>query len=53
MCWHKFGRWEDVDMKDIPSLPGIAPKAFPIFVKQVIKQQRRCSKCNLVRTRVS
>ncbi len=52
MCWHTFGKWEDVDVRDVGKGVGLSGLPY-VIVKQVIKQQRRCSKCNLVRTRTS
>lgn len=48
--FHRFGRWEDVAMADVVHAQPLNP--FP-FVKRVIKQQRRCARCNLVQTRSS
>lgn len=51
ICWpHSFGKWEDVKVEtEVSGVPGWP---FP-FVRQVIRQQRRCSRCNLVKTRTS
>jgi hypothetical protein len=48
MCWHKWGKWEDVDLAEVSKV-RMVPSVF-ITYRQVIKQQRRCEKCNLVQT---
>lgn len=49
MCvLHRYGRWEDVKVNDRVR-PGHSA-AF-CFVREVIVQQRRCRKCNIVKVR--
>lgn len=48
MHLHKFGKWQDVKVGDELKFPAGWP--YPI-TRQTIKQQRRCSICNLVKTR--
>lgn len=51
MCFHKFGTWQDVEISDrAKSMP--APFAA-VLITQVIRQQRRCEKCNRVQTVMS
>lgn len=56
MNWHfhNFGKWEDVKVGDQSrsSISELAESGI-ILVRQVIEQQRRCSICNLVKTRYS
>lgn len=52
MHFHRWGKWEDVSVKDIVDGVTINPSRT-IFFKQIIVQQRRCSTCNLVKTRHS
>lgn len=48
MHFHRWGRWEDVSISEkVDVVPGF------VFVRQVIRQQQRCSICNLVKTRTS
>lgn len=46
MHLHRWSNWEDVRVR-------VSDQAHPllIVVRQVITQQRRCSVCNLVKTR--
>lgn len=49
---HKWGPWEDVKVADRSEInPLMVMSVF--MVRQVITQQRRCSVCNLVKTKVS
>jgi len=48
---HRFGKWEDAKLGD-----EVQPTSFHagfLLVRQVITQQRRCSVCNIVKTRVA
>lgn len=47
---HRFEKWEDVKVEEVIPVPPMSPFIAPV---QVIKQQRRCSVCNLVKTRTS
>lgn len=47
--FHNYGKWEDVAVRDETRTLG---HAWPL-ARQTIKQQRRCSRCNLVQTRSS
>jgi hypothetical protein len=46
-CW---GRWEDVAIHEKPK---VYPYTLVLVKIHTIKQQRRCSVCNLVQTRTS
>lgn len=47
---HRWSKWEDVKLGDeVQCVPG----TLLVSVRQVIRQQRRCSVCNLVKTRTS
>lgn len=48
---HKWSNWQDVDVVGEESKSSAIP-GFVIF-RQVIRQQRRCSVCNLVKTRAA
>lgn len=48
--FHRFGKWEDVKLGEkIETSTGWNL----YFGRQIIKQQRRCARCNLVQTRYS
>lgn len=47
---HKWSNWQDVNVDDEPK-PSVIP-GITLF-RQVIRQQRRCSVCNLVKTRAA
>lgn len=50
MIWHfhNYGKWEDVALAE--KIEGPFGWPYP-FVRQVIRQQRRCSICNRVETK--
>lgn len=43
---HNWGKWEDVKL-------DMAVHAGIVVIRKVLTQQRRCSVCNLVKTRHS
>jgi hypothetical protein len=51
MCFHRFGKWEDVAISEKPLISN--PYTLFFHSVHVIRQQRRCVKCNLVQTRTS
>jgi len=51
ICFHKWTKWEDVNLSE--RLGGVPMDAPYFIIRQVITQQRRCTKCNLVKTRSS
>ena len=49
-CWiHEWGKWEDVNVTDIDVTPLVSPIITRVH-RQVILQQRRCSRCNKAKT---
>lgn len=51
MHFHQWSKWEDVKVGD--ASPRCPMPSLVIIVRQVITQQRRCSICNMVKTRHS
>jgi hypothetical protein len=50
---HVWGRWEDVEVvEDRTAKAGRFTYCIALFPVHVIKQQRRCSRCNIVETRI-
>jgi hypothetical protein len=47
---HNWGRWEDVKVDEKGDM---AVHAGIVVIRKVLTQQRRCSVCNLVKTRYS
>lgn len=47
--FHRFGPWQDVKLGD--EARAVAP--LVMVVRETIAQQRRCDRCNLVKTRRS
>lgn len=45
---HEWSEWKDVSIEDELKVPHGWP--YP-FLRQVIRQQKRCARCNLVKTR--
>ncbi len=51
MCiLHAWGKWEDVR---IGKEYNVIPLTIYGWTRETIRQQKRCSKCNLVKTRTS
>jgi len=52
--FHRFGRWEDVEVDR--QQRSWAKNVYPSLIfghDHVIRQQRRCRRCNFVQTRTS
>ena len=49
---HQWSKWQDVKVGDEVQPLSVHAAGF-VLARQVITQQRRCSLCNMVKTRVS